>query len=273
MNDPKSRLFGRSAVALVGAACLACAGGAQAATASGNAWDLDVRLNVIGLSTLDVPPVTEVEFDDEQLPYADFATQPSLEAGNNVLGLSTGVLESEAVWAPGQPAMVGTQSSVADVEVRALGVLGASLVKLNADLVLSRVLLSGHCPPAEPGLAGIPGMIDDRLFANGFDSPGLQPVEGDSDDPDVQLPGLELELIGVPITIPLDFPPNTVVDLPLGLAGITLILNEVNTQGDGVNYLWMERNALRLSLNVLGLIRGDVTLAHAEASIDCTTTP
>lgn len=263
---------GHRVAALAVVAGLFLAGNVNAATASGNAWDLDVRINVIGLSTLNVQPVTQVQFDDETLPYADSATQPSLDVGNNVLGLSTGVLQSEVAWAPGEPMMVGAQSSVADVKLTALGLLGGSLITLNTDLALSRVLLSGQCPPPGAGVTSIPGLVDDRIFANGFDTPALQPVEGDSEDPDLQLPGLELELIGIPINIPLTFPPNTVIDLSqLGLAGITLIINEVNIQGDGVNHLWMERNALRLSLNVLGLIRGDVTLAHAEAGIDCTT--
>lgn len=271
MNQARISSTIRGIAALIGVAALGLAGTVHAATASGNAWDLDVQLNVIGLSTLNVAPVTQVQFNDEELPHADIDTQPSLNVGTSALGLSTGVLQSEGVWAPGQPAMVGAQASAADVELTALGLLGASLVKLKTDLALSRVVLGGHCPPPGAGLTAIPGVIDDRVFASGFDAPGLAPVEGDGTDPDVQLPGLAIELIGIPITLPLEFPPNTVVDLPLGLAGITLILNEVNTDGDGVSYLWMERNALRLSLNVLGLITGEVILAHAEAAIDCAT--
>lgn len=246
-------------------------GAVHAATAGASAWDLDVQLNVIGLSALNVDPVTHVQFDDEQLPYADSDTELSLDAGNALLGISTGVLRSEVAWAPDDPLMVGAQASVADLTLTALGLLGIDLVRLKVDAAQSRVLLSGQCPPPGADLTSIPGLVDDRVFANGFDARRLQPVEGNPTDPDIQLPGLEIRLIGVPITIPLDFPPNTVIDLnALGLSGITLILNEVNTSGDGVNQFWMERNALRLSLNVLSLITGEVTLAHSEAGIDCT---
>lgn len=70
--------------------------------------------------------------------------------------------------------------------------------------------------------------------------------------------------------------PNTIIDVnALGLAGVTLVLNEQIQGGDGITSSSMVTNALHLTLNisVAGLVTltGDIVLGHSEAAIDCNT--
>ena len=65
-------------------------------------------------------------------------------------------------------------------------------------------------------------------------------------------------------------PPNTSIDLSaLGIAGVTLVLNEQTRTGDGVHSLTLTTNGILLGLNVAGLVTGDVVVAHSEVGMAC----
>ncbi|MGH8557357.1 MAG: choice-of-anchor P family protein [Methylococcales bacterium] len=68
--------------------------------------------------------------------------------------------------------------------------------------------------------------------------------------------------------------PNTGIDINvLGLAGVTLILNEQVVGGNGITTSSISTNALHLtvSINLLGLVFADIILGHSEASVNCNT--
>ncbi|MGH8499070.1 MAG: hypothetical protein ACRERV_09725, partial [Methylococcales bacterium] len=68
--------------------------------------------------------------------------------------------------------------------------------------------------------------------------------------------------------------PNTGIDINvLGLAGVTLILNEQVVGGNGITTSSISTNALHLtvSINLLGLVFADIILGHSEAAVNCNT--
>ena len=85
------------------------------------------------------------------------------------------------------------------------------------------------------------------------------------------MPGLEITILGTALPdLPSNPPPNTSVDLSaLGLVGATLVLNEQNSSGDGIQSLTMSMNALRISLDAAGLLTADVTVGHTDTAVSC----
>jgi len=55
--------------------------------------------------------------------------------------------------------------------------------------------------------------------------------------------------------------------LPAGTG--VLVLDEQSITGDGITGLGVSNNGVHVTLNALGLITGDVILAHADAAIAC----
>lgn len=259
-------------VSLMFALCAA----ASAQTASSNAYDLDIHLNVPLVGNLDVEPQAVVGFTDQAEAYSDADELLGLDTGGALLHLSTGVLRAETVWVPAGYLTVGAQASVENLELGVIGLLDASLLEISAD-ILSRVVIGGTCPAEDPGgvINEIPGIIEDRTFGNGFDPSNLGEIDDDNDGggfgddggPGVVIPDLVLTILDNPVDIPIAIEPNTEIDL--GILGITLILNETDVTGDGMTSYGVSRNALHLTLNVLDLITGEVILAHSEASISC----
>jgi hypothetical protein len=80
-----------------------------------------------------------------------------------------------------------------------------------------------------------------------------------------------ITILGIPVpALPTNPPPNTSIDLnALGIAGVTLVLNEQTRDGDGVHSLSLGTNAIHLGLNIAGLVTGDVVIAHSEVSMAC----
>jgi hypothetical protein len=249
---------------------------ANAQTASSNAYDLDIHLNVPLVGNLDVEPQAMVSFTDQAEGYSDSEELLGLDTGDALLHLSTGVLRAETIWVPAGYLTVGAQASVENLELGVIGLLDASLLEISTD-ILSRVVIGGTCPAEDPGgiINEIPGIIEDRTFGNGFDSGNLGEIDdgndgggfGDNGGPGVVIPELILTVLDNPVDIPVTIDPNTEIDL--GILGITLILNETDVTGDGMTSYGVSRNALHLTLNVLNLITGDVIIAHSEASISC----
>ncbi len=246
---------------------------AFAQVAGANAYEIQAHISVAGLLNLDIAPIKQ----SLMAPQADsFDLQGELQDWSNsnaVASVSAGALQSAVQWAPGAAQFIGgAEATAAHVAVSAVGLLGGSLIQITADQVHALTLISGQCPSAPnraPARSAQPNDLGDEisnlLYSNGFDTPSLQPVHT------TELPGLQISILGIPVpNLPLNPPPNTGIDLQaLGIVGATLVLNEQTRSGDGINALTLSSNALHLNLDVAGLITADVTLGHADTSVNC----
>ncbi len=246
---------------------------AFAQVAGANAYDIQAHISVAGLLNLDIAPIKQ----SQMTPQAgSFDLQGQLQDWSNsnaVASVSAGTLQSAVQFEPGASQFIaGAESTAADVAVSAVSLLGASLIEITADQVHALTLISGQCP-SQPSRAPARGPrpddlgdeISNLLYGNGFDTPSLLPVDT------IEVPGLHISILGIPVPdLPLNPPPNTGIDLqPLGIVGATLMLNEQTSGGDGVNTLTMSSNAVHLNLDVAGLVTADVTLGHADTSVNC----
>lgn len=239
-----------------------------------NAYDMSISLSILGLPALDVSGQAEANIVDATAPATDSDQVASFELGNAAVAhVSTGILLSEAEYQPGVSTTgAAAQTQVGNFNLSALGLLGANLLSLQADSIRSKSLVVGYCPqPTGPSLTGL---LDDLLYGNGFDEGNLgtggDGTPGTGPEDSVSLGNLQLSILGIDVPIPLNPPPNTSVDLNvLGIAGATLILNEQVIEGDGITSRSKMTNALRLNLNVIGTITGEVIIAHSFAKIDC----
>jgi hypothetical protein len=267
----KIRTQAKLLVCLATGALASWSGMASAEVASARGYALKADISILGGSTLHVDPLAVSEFTDATEAADETASLPSIDLGDNLLvNLTTGLVTSEAEYLPGATLQVGAQSTVADLSVSLVGLLGDALLEISADLIQSRVGISGYCvapvPPAPRELFG------NVVFQNGFDQPNLIPDFGGPDDGggsgggDVDLIDLVISVLGNPVLIPVDFDPNTTIDL--GIA--TIIINEQTITGDLVNMASVEQNALHVSLDVIGVVTADIIAGHSEASVDCT---
>jgi hypothetical protein len=274
MTFTTRRSIARRAPACLFAGALGIAGhSAFAQTAAANAYDIQAHVSVAGLLNLDIAPIKQ----SLMTPQADaFELQDQLQdwsEGDAAANVSAGTLQSAVQWQPSAAQFIGgAEANAAHVAVSAVSLLGASLIEIAADQVHALTLISGQCPSqpsAVPTRGPQPNDLGDQisnlLYGNGFDAPSLLPVRS------IELPGLQVSILGIPVPdLPLNPPPNTGIDLhALGIAGATLVLNEQTTSGDSVNTLAMSANALHLTLDVAGLITADVTLGHADTSVNC----
>lgn len=263
-------------------AALAAASPAFAAGPVGNAsgYDLSVhvdllvtQLNIEAQAPAQIVDASESIDDTNQLNGIDVHDPLSL------IKLRTGLLKSDAAYAGGDFAAVAGQASVTGLNLSAVSVIAAPVLAVTADVVSSRSVLAGSCPPPARPL-GTNGLLDDFVFFNGFDEGNLMPISdnggGNGGGPG-GLPGsgatlgnLGIKILGIEVPVPLNPAPNTGIDLsPLGIVGATLILNEQTMSGDGVHSLAMTSNAVHLTLNVVNLVTADVIIAHSEASLTC----
>lgn len=275
-RDTQIRSVSLRRVALATAIALAGASTpALAEVGNANAYDMSISLSVLGLSALNVSGQATANVADATAPATDSDQVASFEFGNAAVAhVSTGVLLSEAEYRPGvSTSGAAAQTQVAGLDLSALGLLGANLLSLQADSIRSKSVVVGYCPqPTGPSLNGL---LDDLLYGNGFDEGNLgtggDGTPGTGPDDSVSLGNLHLSILGIDVPIPLNPPPNTGIDLnALGIAGATLILNEQVIEGDGITSRSKTTNALRLNLNILGTITGEVIIAHSFAEIDCT---
>lgn len=265
-----SRAYRVLASCVIGALAISSTA-AFAQVAGGNAYDVKATISLAGLATLNIDPIKQVQAAPQAAAYAVQDQLLDWSDGNAVASASAGALQSALQWAPGNGGqfVAGADASAANVAVDAVSLLGASLISIAADQVHSQTLIAGQCPTT-PAAAGphtddLGDVIADLLYGNGFDEQNLVPVN------DVDLPGLVVSILGTPIpNLPLNPPPNTGIDLQgLGIAGATLMLNERSSSGDGIHSLAESTNALHFNLNAAGLISADVTLGHAETSVNC----
>lgn len=263
-------------LALASVLALACgATPAMAEVGSAGAYDVSVTLTLLG-STVNVNAQTDVNIDLSVDPLSDLQVVPGFEFGSAALvHLTTDALSSEAEYRPGVSFSASAgQSQVAGLNLSAVGLLGVNLLQLSADVIRSKSLVAGYCLPTANKGAQTDGLLDDVLYGNGFDAGNLgaggNGAPGTGPDDSVGLANVHLSILGIDVPLPLNPPPNTGVDIPAGIVGATLILNEQRVEGDGINQLTKTSNGLRLTLNILNLISGEVIVAHSSAGIDCT---
>lgn len=245
---------------------------ASAGTGSAGASDLAVHVNVLGLAELNVDPQAAVSFENATDPtYADDALA-SLDLGSAIVHLTTGATSSSAEYRPGTTWSGSVaNTSVVDLDLSAIDLLGSGLLSISADLVQSESAMIGWCAAGRQ--AEHASNLDDITFFNGFDNGNFYAgLPGDDSGGNVVLVNPGVSILGIPVAgLPTLPPPNTSIDLAAqGIAGATLILNEQSITSDGVNWSRMTSNAIHLTLDVAGLITADVTVGHTDAKLDCT---
>jgi hypothetical protein len=259
-----------------------CAGHASAATPVGNAdaYDLSIQIDILGLTQFNLTAPTSASIIDATESVSDSQSLASIVDADplNLITLSTGALSSEAEYVAGSLSAVAARASVEDLELQALGLLDLDILSLQGGTISSQVALAGFCP--EPP-AQVNGLLDDFVFYSGFDQGNLVGGDDGSGGEGGGVGGLpptgatlidvQLGVLGIDVpALPLNPDPNTAIDLgALGIAGATLILNEQTRSGDGVSSLAVASNALRLTLDVAGLVTANVIIAHSGVSLDC----
>lgn len=267
--------------AALAAALLIGPAAAYAANPVGNAdaYDLSVHINLVGITQLDVGAQTSASLVNVVASASDSQTLPSFGITDPLalISLSTGVLTSEAEYVGGPMSAIAARSSVADLDLSA-GTAIVDVLGLAAGAVTSTSSMSGWCPTAAPAPKSLLG---DFVFGTGFDFGNLSGGGGGGGGDGGGLGGLPpggtdlvdpvVSILGIPVPgLPLNPPPNTTIDLSqLGIVGATLVLNEHTSDGDGVHSLTLGSNGVHLTLNVAGLVTGDVIIAHTEVSMAC----
>lgn len=208
---------------------------------------LDVGLSAnaigIGLADLNVGPLPDLQEGQSQFfpVIQDTVLGVDVTSPLDLLAVSSGTLVGTAEFAD-DPQTSESTASVEDLDLD-VGVLGLIGLFLGADEVVSEARITGAC--------------------GDFQASG-----------DTLLTGAQ---IGAPLaTIDLEVSPapNTIVDVSaLGLAGITLVLNEQITAGDGVTGLSMLVNAIRLELSIdiplVASVDGEVIVSQSHAQRNC----
>jgi len=244
---------------------------AFAQVASGNAFDLKVHVNVIGLIDFDLSPLMQVSMAPQSNPYSDSDSLNSYSNGNAAVSISTDLVSSEILWSPNPSQLtVGAEASAANVNIGVVGLLGLNLLNLHADQIRSMSVISGQCSQARahssPTQKDLGDVIGGLLYTNGFDEQSLLPIDN------IDLPGLAISILDTAVpNLPLDPAPNTSIDLSaLGLAGASLVLNERTNGGDGINSASSATNAVHVALDVASLATVDVVVGHTDLTVDCT---
>ena len=267
---------------VVGAAVLFAAFGAQAQEASSDGYAIKANISLLGVEALVVAEQAPVHFSAQATAFDDSSQVPNFSdnSATSLISLSTGVLASETQYVPPPAAnpngfaVVGTQSSAADVDLGVLAVPPAtgSLLGLTTNVLNSRAIVSGYCPPAPArpgGVNALTGIADNYVFNNGFDTQNLQAAGGSDGFDDQGSPSVGITSNGLPLaTLPLDPGANQTLNLSLLGTTATLILNEQNFTGDGIASRGMEANALHLSLNST-LLDVELVIAHSAATLSC----
>ncbi|MET0230861.1 MAG: hypothetical protein ABW186_08030 [Rhodanobacteraceae bacterium] len=246
---------------------------ASAETGSGAASDVAIHVNVLGLAQLDVEPQAAVSFENATEPQSVQDSVASIDLGDANVHLGAGASGSSAEFLPGPTwSMATSNTSIANLDLSAVDVLGNGLLSIGADLVQSQSTIMGYCLVSRSAL-NRSVQTDDIMFFNSFDEGNLYAgFPGDEDGGNVVLVNPGVSILGIPVSgLPSLPPPNTAIDLAAqGIVGATLILNEQAITGDGVDWSGVTSNAIHLTLDVAGLVTADVTVGHTDAKLDCT---
>lgn len=218
--------------ALLGAT-LATPGAALVIGGSSLAYGEQVDLVAALLLNLDDGPQPQVAGSAPD-PYAVSDDALSIDLGSGTITAGTLVVNA-ASDVDGAP---GVRSASADATVETLQVGGtlAALVTVSAGGVGSSAEVAGNGALSASGAA----VLED----------------------------LAISVLGVPLAIPANPAPNTVL---FDAAGVLILLNEQTLAGDGVSGLGLAVNALRIEFTNavlgLGLLNGEIVIAHSEAAL------
>ena len=173
--------------------------------------------------------------------YNDEDTQVSVTAGSPLTGqvLATGLLIAEA-----SSTVPGSDSVAAAATVNGLDFDLIGLLTLDATTVRSTATIAGPC--------------GGQLVANGFTL-----LEGASAG----------SSLGAGLGVAASPGPNTVL---VNNLGVLVVLNEQIQGGDGAGTRSLAVNAIHIYLNNvalagIGVVNGDIVIAHAEAELSCAT--
>lgn len=220
--------------------------GAETASSRAFAEQTQLSLNVVGVgadvSSTGPSPIVMEAGTNNYGPVQQQTAGISSSLLGGLAGVSTGVL------------IANTQYDNDNHHVQALGEVADPLVDLNV-LTLLRLGLSADALAAHSQVTGHCGQLQAQGRAT--------------------LTNAVLSVAGTNLPLPISPPPNTPIDVnALGLAGVTLILNEQVITGDGVTERAISVNALRLNLSIdLALIdvSGSIVFGHSESRVQCNT--
>jgi hypothetical protein len=193
-------------------------------------------------------------------PYNSPLTVASLSAtaGTFLLGntanVTTGIITTDATSSVDGTSGVKSASGSAVVNNLNLGVLsglvgGLSLLSLTADTITANATVTGNY-----GSLGI-GAGTGATLTN--------PV---------------LSILGVSVSIPGTIPPNTSLNVSSILGGISIILNEQITSGNGVGGFMLTTNAIdikftNVGVSGIGTLNGQILIDHTTAQLSAVPEP
>ena len=218
---------------------LADAASALVIGGSSLAYGEEVSLVPTLLSPITSPAQPEVS-GSAPAPYDESETAFSLNLGTGVI--LAGTLSVKAASdVDGSP---GPRSASADAAVAGLTIGGAlaPVLTLSSSSIASSAQVSGNGSLAASGAT--------------------------------VLEGLEISVLGVPLAIPANAPPNTLL---IDADGVRIVLNEQVTTGDGASQLALTVNALRIEFTNavlgLGLLNGTIVVSHSESALSAVPEP
>jgi hypothetical protein len=235
-----------------------------APTASGHAYDISIHLIIAGIP-FDVNAVDDVQFANQAAAWSGGQQTAAVNVSVGFASLRAQDLDVEAQWQPSGGFLVaGTQATLNNVSLATTDLLSNALLALGATQIQATSLIAGTCP-ASAGQAmekSLTQAINDYVYVDGFEQRTLEP------NSDVNTQGLGVAMQGTSLLgIPASPGANTTLPLPGGTG--TLVIDEQTVTGDGITGLSVSNNGVHVTLNVLGLITGDVILAHADTGIAC----
>jgi hypothetical protein len=203
----------------------------------------------VGQGSLLVPELTTIIADTGWLPSPGTAPDPPITSTTAGAGLAPILTTGTAFSSTEGGDPVGTTASssqVEDLEVTLANLpLSPDILSLTADVIESNTECT--CSLTVPTCTG-----------------------------DSTLVGLTASVLGVPVDIPVDLPPNTTlidVNIPL-VADLLVVVNEQSSFSVGT-YEEITVNALHIELGVLTalLVDTDIVVAHAHSDIVCGVEP
>lgn len=259
MIHQKTRLRGHAATALLFSALALSPAHAAVLEAESEGLAIWADISLLGdFASLELGPVAH-SYGTAPPPYDESATVLEVEASAGPFGrgasIESGTLSSSASSDVDGTAGVRTTEASALVED-----LGITLV--NPVLLPPLLQLTADAVGSEAAVTGDHGALE---------------ASGDS-----WLTNLALEVMGQEVAIEADAKGELSLNLPAGLAGLSLFLDEQTETGDGIEEKGIDVNALRLSLEAVPLdllgheglaLDGELIIAHAGAHMRAAASP
>ena len=266
MIHQKTRFRGHAATALLFSALAFSPAHAAVLEAESEGFGIWADISLIGdLASLELGPVAH-SYGAAPPPYDESATAIDVNASAGLSDLFQLASITSATLSSSASSDVdgagGVRTTEASALVEDLGItlanplFGMPLLQLTADAIGSEAAVTGDH--------------------------GALEASGNS-----WLTNLALEVMGQEIAIEADAEGELSLNLPAGLAGLSLFLDEQTVTGDGIEEKGIDVNALRLSLDavpldLLGLrglaldglaLDGEVIISHARAHMSAAPSP